>query len=151
MHPIVRAAALVTALGWGSASHAAPRVADAAQAPGTPGAAPSLRMPWAEGYREALRRRVHDRRLVRRLAVGLGTALAWDLADLPNHQRVDGTPIAAFRPGALFDVSIVAAPNAGDEPGGTLGASIRRWNALYPPYALDVPVSPLQEPACPAN
>ena len=102
---------------------------EAAVRPGSP-------IPWAERYRLELRRHTNDRSVLRRLAVGVGAALAWDAADLPRHRAPGVGPIGDFEPGALFSVPRFALPQGIYRPGGAIGALITRWDTLYPPYAL---------------
>ena len=108
-------------------------------APTGPARTPSTgsAIPWAARYRSQLRR-PGDRGHVRRMAVGIGAALAWELADLPRHR--DPLPLMSgdSRPGALFAAPLMAGPHLADVPGGAIGAMIARWNELYPPYALDM-------------
>jgi hypothetical protein len=94
-------------------------------------------IPWAERYREEIGRPRTAHRFTRRLAVGLGAALAWDAADLPRHRSPGPLPRGEFEPGALFTASLVAGPEWADRPDGAIGSMIERWNALYPPYALE--------------
>ena len=94
-------------------------------------------IPWLAGYQATLRQHADDRPLAHRLLVGLGAALAWDAADLPRHQTPSMSPAGRFEPGALFNAGRFCGPALSEHPGGAIGASIDRWNALYPPFALE--------------
>jgi hypothetical protein len=76
-----------------------------------------------------------ERRGLLRVAARLGAALAWDLADLPRHQARFPEPIGGFDAGAGFACGALSPPRAhGSEA--AIDVLIRRWNTIYPPYAL---------------
>lgn len=110
-------------------------VAPAAGPAGTVRTGPAI--PWAARYRSELLRS-HDRGTIERLAVGIGAALAWDLADLRRHR--DPLPLVSgrSRPGPILGAPLLAGRRQTDVPGGAIGAMIARWNDLYPPYALEM-------------
>lgn len=74
------------------------------------------------------------RGIAARIATDLGASLAWDLADLPRRQARLPEPIGGFRPGAAFLAHLGA---SAVRDGDAIDVLIRRWNTIYPPYALE--------------
>lgn len=97
----------------------------------------SVRLGW---LREAARRSAYvaprPPRRVARIAARLGAALAWELADLPRHQARFPEPVGGFDAGAGFASGALSPPRA-DGSEAAIDVLIRRWNTIYPPYALE--------------
>lgn len=115
-------------------------------------------MPWVEIHRREIVRAGREVSATRRMAVRLGAALAWDLADLPGHHTGASQPWGAYRASSSYPAVLARGPLPA---GGAIGALIARWNTVYPPYAveaIDDPERPCrqehdpsEEPSCPGN
>jgi hypothetical protein len=97
-------------------------------APQAPATAPTL-----EGSRAALARSLQSPQRLPQWTANLGALLAWRVADLPRTRARWPEPIGAFHAGAAFQAGSLT---RSAEPGGAIGALIRRWDTLYPPDAL---------------
>lgn len=121
---------------------------------------PRAAMPWVEIHRREIVCAGRDADVKWTMAARLGAALAWDLADLPGHQIGASQPWGVFRSSPSLSGGRARGPLA-PGGGGTIGVLITRWNALYPPYALEgmndlgrpgrQEHDPSEEPSCPGN
>ncbi|HKQ59481.1 MAG TPA: hypothetical protein VJY35_16575 [Candidatus Eisenbacteria bacterium] len=88
-----------------------------------------------EGSRAALARSFQTTQRIPQWTANLGALLAWRVADLPRTRARWPEPIGTLGAGAAFQGGSLT---CAAEPGGAIGALIRRWDTLYPSDALNL-------------